>query len=45
MAPVFQMLAAVAVPCTVPSPFRIAPPPMKPIPVIRPAITRACPSG
>lgn len=36
MAPVFQMLAAVAVPRTLTPCFRIAPPPIKPMPVIRP---------
>ena len=36
IAPVFQMLAAVAVPRTLPRSFRMAPPPIKPIPVIRP---------
>ena len=41
IAPVFQILAAVAVPLTVDSPLRIAPPPIKPIPVIMPCITRA----
>ena len=32
MAPVFQMLAAVAVPCMVIPSFTIAPPPTKPMP-------------
>ena len=49
--PVFQMLAAVAVPCTLPSAFRMAPPPMKPMPATSPcstrdwAVTSGCPSG
>src|ERR1039458_8077420 len=38
--PVFQMLAAVAVPWTFPRPRIMAPPPMKPMPVVRPWMMR-----
>src|SRR5690606_16312203 len=44
IAPVFQMLAAVAVPATVPRSLRMAPPPMNPMPVRIPYITRELPS-
>ena len=40
----FRMLAAVAVPCVVVLALRMAPQPMKPVPVIRPSRIRACPS-
>ena len=45
IAPVAQMLAAVAVPRTDAPSLRMAPPPMKPMPVISPSTTRAVPSG
>jgi hypothetical protein len=44
IAPVFQRLAAVAVPLTEFKPLIIAPPPIKPIPVMIPYITLDCAS-
>lgn len=38
------MLAAVAVPCTLPLSFKIAPPPMNPMPAMRPSTSLACAS-
>lgn len=45
VAAVADRLAAVAVPRTEPLSFRIAPPPMNPMPAIRPSMMRAVPSG